>query len=77
MRLTHLASASCGAIAGGFEFSGTGPAKVNRRTGYSASFAFAVTGGHTYYTLILEKEGAVVYTLIAKQLRRDGTEHIS
>ncbi|HEX4563274.1 MAG TPA: hypothetical protein VH115_02365 [Solirubrobacteraceae bacterium] len=77
MRLTHLASASCVAIAGGFEFSGAGPAKVNHETGYSASFAVAVTGGHTYYTLIVEKEGAVVYALVAQRLRRDRTEHIS
>jgi len=77
MHLTHLASASCVAIAGGLEFSGTGSAKFDHQNGYTASFAFAVTGGHTFYTLIIEKEGTVVYALIAQQLRRDGTEHIS
>ena len=77
MHVGHLTSASCVAIAGGFEFSGTGPAKVGHTTGYTASFAFAVTGGHSYYTLIIEKEGSVEYALIDQQLRRDGTEHIS
>ena len=77
MHLSHLASASCVAIPGGLEFSGSGTAKVNREDGYAVSFAVAIAGGHTFYTLIVEKEGAVVFALFSQQLRRDGTEHIS
>jgi hypothetical protein len=76
--LTHLASASCVAIGGGFEFSGSGSVTYNhQKHGYTASFAFAVTGGRTYYTLIIEHEGSVIYTLLAQQLRRGGSEHIT
>jgi len=77
MHLTHLASASCVAVPGGFEFSGTGSAKVNHENGYTIAFSFEVAGGHTFYTLIAEKEGVVVFALLGQQLRRDGTEHIS
>jgi hypothetical protein len=78
IHLTHLQSASCVAIAGGFEFSGTGSVEYNHeKHGYSASFAFAITGGHTYYTLVIEHEGSVIYALLDQQLRRGGTEHIS
>ena len=77
MHLSHLASASCVAIPGGMEFSGSGTAKVNRENGYAVSFAFAIAGGHTFYTLTVEKGGAVVFALFSQQLRRDGTEHIS
>jgi len=77
MHLAHLASASCVAVPGGFEFSGTGTAKFNHEGGYTIAFSLEVAGGHTFYTLILEKEGVVVYTLLGQQLRRDGTEHIT
>jgi hypothetical protein len=77
MHLSHLASASCVAIPGGLEFSGSGAAKVNREDGYAVSFAFAIAGGHTFYTLVVEKGGAVVFSLFSQQLRRDATEHIS
>jgi hypothetical protein len=72
----RLTSASCVAIEGGFEFSGTGPAVVNHAHGYTVSFAFAKSGSDTFYTLIVEKEGVVVYALIHQKLKHGNHEHI-
>jgi hypothetical protein len=77
LHLTHLASASCAAIPAGFEFSASGLARFNHEDGYAISFAFTLSAGHTFYTLILEKGGSVVYALVGQQLRRDGTEVFS
>jgi hypothetical protein len=77
VRLTHLQSAACVASAAGEEFSAGGTATLDHQTGYTVSFAIALTGGHTYFTLVIEKEGTVLYSLIEAQLRRDGTEHFS
>jgi Bacterial Ig-like domain (group 1) len=78
IHLTKLESANCGASEGGLEFSGVGKAKFDRKPGYTISFAFRVlTTGQTFYTLIIEKEGALVVALMDQELRRLGTEHIS
>jgi len=81
VRVGKLTSASCIAISGGFEFTGTGPAKLihkggRGKTGYTASFAIRETGGHTFYTLIIEKGGKVVLKLVHVKLNHN-TEHFS
>jgi hypothetical protein len=75
----HLISLNAGAkctIAGGTaEFSGSGPARVNHETGYTATFTFTQTGGNTFLTLKIEKEGVVVYEVTNQQLNKASKEH--
>jgi YVTN family beta-propeller protein len=53
--LRKLTSASCVAIAGGFSFSGEGPAVSNKKTGYTISFSFRITEGETYFSATRRK----------------------
>jgi|GEM_PF-1447823 len=77
IRLGRLRSASCVAIPGGFQFSGSGPAKVNRRGGYTASFAIRETDRTTSYTLLVEKGGKTVFKLLRRALGGGGSERFT
>jgi hypothetical protein len=77
MHISKLTSAECVAITGGKEFRGAGSAYLNMKPGYTMRFAFAQSGGSTYYTLVLEKAGSVIYELNHQKLNSATSEHMS
>lgn len=77
IHLSSITSATCIKNASESEFSGTGNARFDGNGGYTLAFAFEVTGGRVYLTLVVEKEGTVVYSLIHAELKKNAVEHIS
>jgi hypothetical protein len=81
LRLTHLTSASCVVVNGEKKFIGKGEAaslKPKRvKGGYELSFTIRIgPEGHTFLTIVLEKEHAVVAEFINELLTRN-KEHIT
>jgi hypothetical protein len=72
-----LDSARCLALPGGFEFRGSGPASVNRKGGYEASFAVRAKDGSTFYTLTLTRGGRTVFRLRHRKLDQGGRARFS
>jgi hypothetical protein len=68
LRLTHLNSASCLVTASEGKFSGQGQADIDMAAGYEVSFSVVLSGGHTYLTVVIEKEHKVVDEFIDEQL---------
>jgi hypothetical protein len=68
--LKKLTSASCGAIEGGFAFSGEGPAREYRKTGYTIHFSISVSKGKTYFSSTLSKGATVIHEAIGEPLSK-------
>jgi hypothetical protein len=68
--LKKLTSASCGAIEGGFAFSGEGPAREYKKTGYTIHFSISVTKGKTYFSSTLTKGATVIHEAIGEPLSK-------
>jgi hypothetical protein len=84
MRLAvkSLTTASCGKVEGGLQFSGQGPGSVNGKSGYTASFAIAITSAgyyvrHPYLTLTIERGGVVIYSVANARLTNASRQQIS
>jgi hypothetical protein len=75
--LSHLNSATCLAVPGGFVFSGQGTGKVNHVTGYEISFSIEETEGHIYLTVDVEKEGVPAIIITHLLLNKGSKEHYS
>jgi YVTN family beta-propeller protein len=75
--LTHLTSASCVATAGGYEFSGTGTARMHKVKGYEMVFSFSTEGGKTYLSLEVSKEGTPMYEITHEPLTKGSKVKIS
>ena len=68
--MTKLTSASCKAIAGGLAFSGEGPARNYKKTGYTVHFSISIVSGHTYFSAMLSKGATTVHEAISEPLSR-------
>jgi hypothetical protein len=77
IHLSGLTSATCFKKGGEAEFSGTGPARFSGVSGYTLSFKFKLSGGRIFLTLLLEKEGSVVFSLTEAELKKNSVEIIS
>jgi hypothetical protein len=73
----RLDSARCVALHGGFEFRGIGPASVNLKSGFRASFAIRAKDGSTFYTLTLTRAGRPVFSLRHRKLEHGGRARFS
>jgi hypothetical protein len=76
IHLSSITSATCTKNTNEAEFSGTGAARFDGHGGYTLTFAFDVTSGRVFLTLVLEKEGTVVYSLIHAELKKNAVEYI-
>jgi hypothetical protein len=70
--LSHLNSATYEPISGGYVFSGQGTGKLNKVSGYSATFSWEVIGKQIYFSLTIEKEGKIVDS-VSHQLLNPGS----
>ena len=61
--LTNLNSAACLVIPGGLEYRGQGLATLHSVSGYEASFAIAVTGAGTTFSLEVTKGKSLIYKI--------------
>jgi|GEM_PF-6225073 len=57
--LSHLNILTCESIPEGFVCSGQGTGKLNKVSGYSATFSWEVVGTRIYYSITVEKEGTI------------------
>jgi len=77
LRLTGLTQAACATIAGGHEFRGVGPARLNGKAGYTVSFSFAVTGSGTTLSLEVMLGSSRVYAVSGALMARGSVQHIA
>jgi hypothetical protein len=68
--LKKLTSASCGVVEGGFAFSGEGPAREYKKTGYTIHFSISVTKGKTYFSSTLTKGATVIHEATGEPLSK-------
>jgi hypothetical protein len=68
--LTKLTSASCGAIEGGFAFSGEGRARDYKTSGYTIHFSTSVSKGKTYFSSTLTKGIKKIYEAVGEPLSK-------
>ncbi len=64
------------ASAGGYTFTGEGPAKAGGVRGYEMNFSFRTDSSQTYLTLDVSKEGTPVYTATEAPLRNMGAKGV-
>ncbi len=74
--LIDLTGESCLATAGGYEFTGEGPAKAHGVKGYEMNFAFHTDGSKTYLTLEVSKDGTPVYEVTEAPLLNMGAKGV-
>jgi hypothetical protein len=58
--LTKLTKAECVAIPGGLAFSGEGPARNYKKSGYTAHVSLSIKEGHAYFSAKLTKGATVI-----------------
>jgi YVTN family beta-propeller protein len=68
--LTKLTSASCGVVEGGFAFSGEGPAREYKKTGYTIHFSISVIKGKTYFSSTLTKGSEKIHEAVGEPLSK-------
>jgi hypothetical protein len=68
--LNKLTSASCGVVEGGFAFSGEGPARNYKTTGYTIHFSISVIKGKTYFSSTLTKGSEKIHEAVGEPLSK-------
>lgn len=68
--LKKLSGASCGAVEGGFAFSGAGPSQGYKKTGYTIHFSISVIKGKIYFTSTLTKGSEKIQEAVGEPLSK-------